>query len=331
MRRRLSGVLGLSLILVYLANASWLAPKRDGRPFLVAHRGLGQPYDRVGLTGRTCTAARLLPGGHPYLENTLPSIRAAFDLGAAIVEFDVQPTGDGHFVAFHDATLDCRTEARGGTRDHSLEALQRLDVGHGYTADGGMSWPFRANGVGLMPSLEQVLGTFPDGEFLIDIKGGTAAEARRLGERIAGLQAGRSGRLYVYGRPGSVAAVVAAAPEVTPVSRPRLKACLVRHAALGWSTFIPDACRDTLLTIPANVAPWLWGWPARFLERMEQVGTRVVLLGDYGGEGFSTPIDDPALLDTLPPGYDGGIWTDRIDLIAPALGYESPAPGTILR
>ncbi len=176
-----------------------------------------------------------------------------------------------------------------------------------------------------------MLETFPHGAFLIDIKGGTATEAALLGERIAGLQSGRTGRLYVYGRPGSVASVVEAAPEVTPVSRPRLKACLVRYAALGWSTHVPAACRDTLLTIPANVAPWLWGWPERFLQRMEQSGTRVVLLGDYGGEGFSTPIDDPALLDTLSSGYDGGIWTDRIDLIAPALGYEPQDPGAILR
>ncbi len=86
-----------------------------------------------------------------------------------------------------------------------------------------------------MPSLEQVLETFPDGTFLIDIKGGTAADAARLGERIADLQADRTGQTFVYGRPSAVAAVVAAAPSVTPVTRPGLKACLVRYAALGWS------------------------------------------------------------------------------------------------
>jgi glycerophosphoryl diester phosphodiesterase len=52
---------------------------------------------------------------------------------------------------------------------------------------------------------------------------------------------------------------------------------------------------------------------------MEAVGSRVVVIGDYQGEGFSQGIDDPARLSALPAGYSGGIWTDRIDLIAPAL------------
>jgi glycerophosphoryl diester phosphodiesterase len=311
------GSIILVLLGIYVSNASWLAPERSGRPFLLAHRGLGQPYDRVGLTGQSCTAARSLPSDHAYLENTLPSIRAAFELGASIVEFDVQPTVDGHFVLFHDATLDCRTGFTGRTRDYRLEDLQRLDIGYGYTVDGGQSWPFRGHGVGLMPTLATVLESFPAGSFLIDIKGGTVDEARRLGKRIRQLQEDRSGQLFVYGRPGAVETVAGVAPGLSAVSRQRLRACLTRYLAFGWSGFVPVTCRNTLLTVPRNVAPWLWGWPNRFLERMDSVQTPVVLLGDYGGEGFSTPIDDPELLKALPPDYDGGIWTDRIDLLAP--------------
>lgn len=317
------GATGLCFLLIYLANASWLAPERSGRPFLLAHRGLGQAYDRAGLSGSTCTAARLEPSAHSCLENTLPSIQAAFGLGAAIVEFDVQPTRDGHFVVFHDADLGCRTEAIGSPRDYPLEALQGLDVGYGYSADGGKTFPFRGRGVGLMPSLEDVLVTFPAGRFLIDIKAGSAADGKRLGVRLAALQSGRSGAIWVYGRPAVVEAVTQAAPLVRPVTRPRLKACLARYLALGWSGYVPEACRRTLLTVPANVAPWLWGWPGRLLHRLDRVGTGLVLLGDYGGEGFSTPIDDPDWLKKLPPGFDGGIWTDRIDRLAPHLGLAS--------
>jgi glycerophosphoryl diester phosphodiesterase len=36
-------------------------------------------------------------------------MRAAFDLGADIVELDVHPTVDGSFVVFHDWTVECRT------------------------------------------------------------------------------------------------------------------------------------------------------------------------------------------------------------------------------
>lgn len=57
---------------------------------------------------------------------------------------------------------------------------------------------------------------------------------------------------------------------------------------LGWSGYVPEACRDTSLLIPVNIAPWLWGWPDRFLDRMGAAGTNVYLLGPYHGVGFPT-------------------------------------------
>ena len=92
---------------------------RTGRPVwtayrapmtLVAHRGLAQTYHREDLDNETCTATRIYPPQHPYLENTIASMQAAFDAGADIVEFDVHPTTDGAFAVFHDWTVDCRTQ-----------------------------------------------------------------------------------------------------------------------------------------------------------------------------------------------------------------------------
>ena len=54
--------------------------------------------------------------------------------------------------------------------EHTLEELQALDIAYGYTADGGGTYPFRGQGVGEMPSMDEVFETFPDGSFLIDIK-----------------------------------------------------------------------------------------------------------------------------------------------------------------
>ncbi len=56
-----------------------------------------------------------------------------------------------------------------------------------------------------------------------------------------------------------------------------------------------------------------------FPKSMDRVGTRVVLIGDYGGERFSTGFDDPDRLEELPADYSGGIRTGRIDLIGPAV------------
>lgn len=138
---------------LYLSNASFLAHPIGSQPVLVAHRGLAQDFDRTDLTNETCTAARMLPTPHDYLENTIASMQAAFAYGADFVEFDVHPTTDGHFAVFHDWTVDCRTNGTGVTREHTLASLQSLDIGHGYTSDGGETYPFRGKGTGLMPSL----------------------------------------------------------------------------------------------------------------------------------------------------------------------------------
>ena len=130
------------LIVAVVAAALWvgntsLFTTPTGAPTLLAHRGLGQTFDLEGVENDTCTAERIHTPAHPYLENTLPSMRAAFDAGADVVELDLYLTRDDRFAVFHDWTLECRTDGRGQVRDHTLEELKRLDLGHGYTADGG--------------------------------------------------------------------------------------------------------------------------------------------------------------------------------------------------
>ena len=259
----------------------------------------------------------MLPPNHEYLENTIPSIEAAFEHGADVVEFDVHRTVDDRFAVFHDWTVDCRTEGSGVTREHTLEELQKLDVGYGYTADGGKTWPFRGKGVGMMPSLEQVMTTFPERDFIIDVKSNDAAEGALLAARIAELTAKRKSEIAVVGGARPVGVIRERLPHVRTMTRARLKRCLTRYLAVGWTGHVPSDCRRSVLFVPVNVAPWLWGWPNRLLQRMDRVGTRVVLIGDYGGVGLLQGFDAPDRLTELPADYSGGIWTDRVDLIGP--------------
>ena len=159
---RLFAILLVVATSLYLANASALVSPPADTPAFLAHRGLHQTFSTEGLTGDTCTASRIDPPSHPFLENTIAGIKAAFDLGASTVEIDVHPTTDGQLAVFHDWTLDCRTDGHGVTRAHSLAELKKLDIGYGYTADGGKTFPFRGRGVGLMPSLTDVLDAFPE-------------------------------------------------------------------------------------------------------------------------------------------------------------------------
>jgi len=323
--RRAALALIVAATALWLGNTSLFVAPDAGAITLLAHRGLGQDFDREGLTATTCTAARMRPPEHPYLENTLASMRAAFDYGADIVEFDVHPTTDGRFAVFHDWTVDCRTDGRGVTREHSLAQLKMLDIGHGYTADDGRTFPFRGRGAGQMPSLDEVLEQFPDKSFLIHIKSNDPEEGRLLSARLKRLPVAQLSRLAVYGGTPPVAVVRGELPGVRTMSGSSLAGCVLRYAGLGWSGFTPSDCRRSLLRVPVNIAPWLWGWPHRLVRRMAADDTLVFMEDEYTGGGFGTGLNRVADLDRVPAKYAGGIWTDRIDLIGPAIRQRRQA------
>lgn len=321
--RALLTLIALFAVVTFALNTNLLAPPMQGKPTLLAHRGVHQTFPPDGVESDTCTATRIRPPEHAFLENTIASMQAAFAAGADIVELDVHPTADGHFVVFHDWTLDCRTNGTGVTREKTLAELKALDVGYGYTADGGASYPFRGTGVGLMPTLDEVLGAFPDKRFLIHIKSRDPDEGRMLASRLAKLPKDARANLAVYGRDVPVAAVRDALPDVRTMARGSFLRCALRYIGIGWSGYVPAACRNTLVLVPANYAGVLWGWPNRFLARMREAGTEVYLLGPYAGGDFSTGVDTALDVGQIPIGYSGGIWTNRIQAIAPLLTGRS--------
>ncbi|NLY88065.1 MAG: glycerophosphodiester phosphodiesterase [Firmicutes bacterium] len=312
------------LLFVYLNNSSFFVPRKDGKPLLLAHRGLGQTFPMEGITGETNTARIIYEPEHPYLENTIPSMEAAFRAGADIVEFDVHPTKDGQFAVFHDWILDYRTDGQGVTREHTLAELKKLDIGYGYTADGGKTYPFRGKGVGCMPSLQEVLDYFPGRSFLIHIKSDDPQEGELMADFLQALPEERLARLTVYGGDRPVALLKERLPQLRVMSMATLKRALLSYALLGWTGYIPPAIRGTQLHLPLKYARYLWGWPHRFLSRMEAVDTRVILvLGDgKWSEGFDRVED----LQQLPVHYTGGIWTNRIDRIGPVFAERSRQP-----
>lgn len=302
-----------------LANASFWS-NYTAPTALLAHRGLAQTYGRDGLDRQTCTATRIHVPQHPYLENTIASMQAAFAFGADIVEFDIHPTTDGQFAVFHDWTIDCRTEGKGVTREQSMRYLKTLDVGYGYTADGGKTFPFRGKGVGLMPTLDEVLATFPDKRFLIHIKSNDAREADLLSTRLKRLSRTQLDGLMVYGGDRPIARMRELLPQMRLMSKGTLRNCGTRYLAYGWTGAMPATCRNTIALIPVNITPYVWGWPNLFLERMARANTPVFVTGELDQRDIATGIDDVATARRLSPGFPGGVWTNRIDRIGPYFG-----------
>jgi glycerophosphoryl diester phosphodiesterase len=63
-------------------------------------------------------------------ENTLAAFVSALEVGATLVELDVQLSGDGHVVVIHDATLDRTTTGRGDVRGMTLADIRAVSAGY---------------------------------------------------------------------------------------------------------------------------------------------------------------------------------------------------------
>lgn len=310
--------LALFVAMIWLVNSSWIAPTPRGKPVFIAHRGVAQQFDHRGIDNETCTATRIRKPSHPYIENTLPSMRRALELGADGVELDVHPTSDGKMVVFHDWTLDCRTDGEGVTRERTLAQLKRLDVGHGYTADGGKTFPLRGRGVGAMPTVEEVLGAFPRTPLVFNFKSRDPRDADQLLAAFA--RAGRtvSDRHSFYGDPAITARLQARVPGASVYGKRQMKTCLIEYTAIGWTGHVPTSCQRTTVAIPHNLRHAIWGWPNRFVERMASVGTKVIWFGDFG-DNTGAGIARTDQLAAIPRDFPGIVWIEDIHALAPAL------------
>lgn len=291
-----------ALVLVYLLQL----PFRSAAPVVefewIAHRGVHQTFSDRDLDNFTCTATRIFAPTHNLLENTFPAMAAAFDRGAQTIELDVHRTADGELAVFHDWTVDCRTEGSGETRSLTLSQLKSLDVGYGYSADGGISFPFRGQGVGLLPSLREVLRQFPQGRFMVDQKDRspdtTALIARLVKEEAA------SDRVCLNALPELNADYLAQVTGGCAMSDRRgIKRCLVDYLSTGWTSRLPPSCIGQRLTLPDWPAMrLLWGWPGTFIERMHAHGGKVYVWSN-----------DPERVEYLRALGIDGILTDYIE------------------
>lgn len=120
-------------------------------------------------------------GAKRWPENTLLAFRNAANLGCSHIETDIHETADGHFVCFHDATLDRTTNGHGKLRDYTLAELKRLDAGHHFIEDA--SYAFRGADVRI-PTLEEALALDSQIHYNLEIKPKEPALAGRVWDFI---------------------------------------------------------------------------------------------------------------------------------------------------
>jgi glycerophosphoryl diester phosphodiesterase len=130
-------------------------------PWLVAHRG----------------GSRLAP------ENTLVAFDRAAALGADAIETDVRRSRDGVVMVFHDEDTAALTGEPGTIEGRTAAELERLDVAHAFSDDGGDSFPLRGAGLRI-PTFAEALRRYPRMRFNVDAKSEDPALADALARVI---------------------------------------------------------------------------------------------------------------------------------------------------
>jgi glycerophosphoryl diester phosphodiesterase len=317
--RLIAFAVAVFLLIFTFINASWLAGRPLGGVRLIAHRGVSQLFGHSGLKLDTCTATRIEKPVHDYLENTVRSMQAARQMGADVVEIDIAPTKDGQIAVFHDWTVDCRTNGKGNIRDKTMAELKQLDPGYGYTADGGKTFPFRGRQTGTIPTLQEALNALPGSRIIFDFKGKDPKEADQL---AVALKAGRrdvvARKDIFYGAQGPVERIKQIYPDAWAWSKESAKACTMDYLKFGWTSIVPESCRNGILMVPLNRQWVFWGWPNRTIQRMDKVGARVLIIGPYGDDnGMGLKL--PEQLGQIPSAFKGYVWVDDIWTVGPAL------------
>lgn len=316
------GGLWMIFVTIMLLNSPRWAPDPEGGLKMIAHRGVHHIYDPTGVGPDDCTAQRMLPGQEEQeiFENTVHSIRAAVTAKADMVEVDVAPTKDGKMVLFHDWTLDCRTNGKGETRDKTLAALKALDIGHGYTSDGGKTYPLRGKGFGKIPTVGEALASEIYKPFLFNFKGNDQAEADQLAAilKAAGRDPVKEGDGF-YGGEVPTQRMAELFPEAWTRTKPAVKACTRDYAWMGWLGITPDSCKNGTLIVPLDRQWMVSGWPSRTIARMDAVGARILIIGPMNDRESTRGLTNGRQLADIPIGYNGYVMVEDISQVGPAL------------
>ena len=154
-------VLTLAVALVLLRVVSKPAPEHayyvmgQDHPLVIAHQG----------------------GDGVWPGETMLAFRNAVELGVDVLEMDIHITQDGVLILMHDETVDRTTDGTGEIESMTLDELKKLDAGYDWSADDGVTFPFRGQGL-QVATLEEVFAAFPDMRMTIEIKKTNASMAK---------------------------------------------------------------------------------------------------------------------------------------------------------
>ncbi|HET8785744.1 MAG TPA: glycerophosphodiester phosphodiesterase family protein [Candidatus Limnocylindrales bacterium] len=199
-------------------------------------------------------------------ENTLEAYRRAIELGAEMIECDVNRTKDGELVMIHDWTLDRTTSGSGRVEESTLVEIRDLDAGSS----------FDPSFAGLrIPTTAETLDLAREAGILMcfEVKGETPEHFRRVAEQLVELFIEKDALAWAFMSSydhEALAAAKAKAPELmlaperlpdhVPVDLPE---ALRQAEALGAEVLQNHwryVSRELVDTLHADDVA-LWTWP----------------------------------------------------------------------
>lgn len=119
----------------------------------------------------------------------------------------------------------------------------------------------------------------------------------------------------------------AEAVKAVRVSRPKLRAftvesartCASRYRTTGIWGSVPAECKGQAALIGLDeIGYTLWGWPNRFLKRMQAADVPVIVAASVEGDGIKG-LTDLNQYNDIANSYNGYIWVDNIEELGPSL------------
>jgi glycerophosphoryl diester phosphodiesterase len=125
-------------------------------------------------------------------------------------------------------------------------------------------------------------------------------------------------RHMLIGDEAAVAAAKAERPAMRAFSVAATRKCAADYKGSLLGS-VPQSCANGVMLLTLDELGFtLWGWPNRFLERMVEAKTTVIVAQDVEG-GKIKGLTDVRQFGEIASGFNGYIWVDKIEELGPAL------------
>lgn len=271
-----------------LFQASWIAAKPIGKPKLIADRGAEPVRDASGCSSSANGGFMTV-----YAGPDVSALQLAAGLGGDAVRVKTERVGNDVVITRQfKSTCAADTNSARGSIGEATAALTKPEIlWHPANA---------ADAASIIAALPAPATNTP----------ATNTPAPKSGE---------ADRNIFMGDDATIAAVKKARPNSLAFSIGMARQCQADYKLSGMIGSVPETCKNGVMLLAINeVGMTLWGWPNRFMARMEAAKTRVIIAESINA-GTITGLTKVEQYNDIANSFNGYIWIDNIADLGPAL------------